>query len=63
MTEVAETIENIEIFYAVEGHAAHHKAQVHPAITVREFVEIAKLPTLRDQLETWSQICIDALPS
>lgn len=42
MTEVAETIENIEIFFAVEGHAAHRKAQVHPAITVREFVEITK---------------------
>jgi hypothetical protein len=42
MTEVAETIENVEIFFAVEGHAAHHQAQVHPAITVREFVEIAK---------------------
>ena len=42
MMEVAETVENIEIFFAVEGHAAHHKAQAHPAITVREFVEIAK---------------------
>jgi hypothetical protein len=42
MTEVAETIENVEIFFAVEGHAAHQQAQVHSAITVREFVEIAR---------------------
>jgi predicted NUDIX family phosphoesterase len=32
------------------------------ALADPEFVKLEDLPTLRDQFETWSQICIDALP-
>jgi predicted NUDIX family phosphoesterase len=32
------------------------------ALAEPEFVKLADLPDLRDQFETWSQICIDALP-
>ncbi len=32
------------------------------ALADPEFVKIVDLPALRDQFETWSQICIDALP-
>ena len=33
------------------------------ALADPEFVDVADLPALRDQFETWSQICIDAVLS
>ncbi|WP_435009029.1 phosphoesterase [Tundrisphaera lichenicola] len=32
------------------------------ALADPEFLRVADLPALRDQFETWSQLCIDALP-